>query len=80
MTTARISRLAEQDSRVSIASASVHCTIRDGRNAWTADELQDLGDIERRLNEHLDRLRERMRVELEAANQERHPQQPGGTA
>lgn len=75
MTNARITRLAEQDSRVSIASASVHCTIRDGRNVWTPDELADLQDIERRLNEHLGRLRERMRVELEAANQEMYPQE-----
>jgi hypothetical protein len=80
MTRARIRRITEQDTRVMTASCSIHCAIRDGRNVWTPEELADLQDIEARLEGHLGRLRQRLRAEFDVENQERYPQQPGGTA
>jgi hypothetical protein len=80
MTNARIQRLAGLDTRLSIAAAETSCAIRDGRKVWQElGRLEQLEAIERGLTDQLDALRALLRAELEAANQEQYPQQPGRT-
>jgi hypothetical protein len=80
VTGARIKRIAELDTRLSIAAAELHCAIRDGARDFDAREVLELQDAERAINQQLDRMRNRLRAELDAANQEQYPQQPGRTA
>jgi hypothetical protein len=74
MTNARIKRLADLDTRLSIASAELACAIRDGRKDFDAREVVELQEAERSINQQLERMRNRLRAELDAANQEQYPQ------
>ena len=78
MTSARIKRLAALDTRLSIAVAELGCALRDGRKIWQElGTLEKLESIEQGITDQLDQLRQLMRAELDAANQERFPIQPG---
>lgn len=77
MTSARIKRLAALDTRLSIAVAELGCALRDGRQVWRElGTLDRLEGIEQGITDQLDQLRQLMRAELDAANQERHPRNP----